>query len=203
MIDKVALRQVFSKYFGFPCQFSSYRVLHIHMFSGAGVIGPLMADIPSRRYVKKNLKFNKQLCQNMAYRPVARQRPRNKQLYNTHYYTAARKEQQRNDVFCVVRAEISRTSEEWVTLTTDASSRQRRRPMKLSESNKNLLLDPRWGPDTISLTLTLSEWVRGQLRVSRCELLLFEARRWGRGPLGNSEEGERPPLIAATEQRLT
>jgi hypothetical protein len=49
VVDKVALGLVFAKYFGFPCQFSFYRLLHIHhhLSSGAGTIGQLMADIPS------------------------------------------------------------------------------------------------------------------------------------------------------------
>jgi hypothetical protein len=29
VVDKVALVQVFSEYFGFPCQFSFHRLLHI------------------------------------------------------------------------------------------------------------------------------------------------------------------------------
>jgi hypothetical protein len=38
--DKVALGQVFSEYFSFPCQFSFHRVLHTHrLSSGAGTIG--------------------------------------------------------------------------------------------------------------------------------------------------------------------
>jgi hypothetical protein len=48
VVDKVALRQVSSKYFGFPCQFSLHRLLHIHhLSSGAGTIGQLVADVPS------------------------------------------------------------------------------------------------------------------------------------------------------------
>jgi hypothetical protein len=39
----VALGQVFSQCFGFPCQFSFHRLLHIHhhLSSGAGTIGPI------------------------------------------------------------------------------------------------------------------------------------------------------------------
>jgi hypothetical protein len=39
----------FSEYFGFPCQFSFHRLLHIHhhLSSGAGTIGQLVADVPS------------------------------------------------------------------------------------------------------------------------------------------------------------
>jgi hypothetical protein len=49
VVDKVALGQVISEYFGFPCQFSFHRMLHIHhhLSSGAGTIGQLVADVPS------------------------------------------------------------------------------------------------------------------------------------------------------------
>jgi hypothetical protein len=44
----VALGQVFSEYFGFPCQFTFHRLLHIHhLSSGAGRIGQSVADVPS------------------------------------------------------------------------------------------------------------------------------------------------------------
>jgi hypothetical protein len=43
--------------------------------------------------------------------------------------------------------------------------------------------------------------VRELMGLSRCELLLLEASNWGRGQLGNPEEGERPPFEAATKQR--
>jgi hypothetical protein len=47
-VVKVALRQVFSEYFGFSCQFSFHRLLHTHhLSSGAGTIGQLVADAPS------------------------------------------------------------------------------------------------------------------------------------------------------------
>jgi hypothetical protein len=47
-MDKVALRQVFSEYFGFPCQFSFHRLLHTHhLSSGAGRIGQILTDVPS------------------------------------------------------------------------------------------------------------------------------------------------------------
>jgi hypothetical protein len=46
--DKVALGQVFSEYFGFPCQFSFHRLLHTHHLpSGAGAIVKMVADVPS------------------------------------------------------------------------------------------------------------------------------------------------------------
>jgi hypothetical protein len=43
VVDKVALRQVFSEYFLF------HRLLHIHhhLSSGAVIIGQLVADVPS------------------------------------------------------------------------------------------------------------------------------------------------------------
>jgi hypothetical protein len=48
VMGKVALAQVSSEYFGFPCQFSFHRLLHIHhLSSGAGTIGQLVADVPS------------------------------------------------------------------------------------------------------------------------------------------------------------
>jgi hypothetical protein len=45
----VAVGQVFSEYFGFPCQFPFHRLLHIHhhLSSGAGTIGQIVADVPS------------------------------------------------------------------------------------------------------------------------------------------------------------
>jgi hypothetical protein len=48
VVDKVALGQVFIEYFGFFCQFSFHRLLHIHhLSSGAGTIGQLVADAPN------------------------------------------------------------------------------------------------------------------------------------------------------------
>jgi hypothetical protein len=41
VVDKVALGQVFSQYFGFPCQSSFHQLLlnELHLSSGAGTIG--------------------------------------------------------------------------------------------------------------------------------------------------------------------
>jgi hypothetical protein len=41
VVNKVALGQVFSEYFGFPCQSSFHQLLHNHphLSSGAGTIG--------------------------------------------------------------------------------------------------------------------------------------------------------------------
>jgi hypothetical protein len=48
VVDKLALGQVFSEYFCFPCQFSFHRLLHNHhLSSGAGTIGQTVADVPS------------------------------------------------------------------------------------------------------------------------------------------------------------
>jgi hypothetical protein len=50
VVEKPALGQIFSEYFGFPCHFSFHRLLHIHhhLSSGAGTIGQLVSDVPSR-----------------------------------------------------------------------------------------------------------------------------------------------------------
>jgi hypothetical protein len=42
-----ALGQVFSEYFGFPCQSSFYQILHHHPSPGAGTIGHSVADVLS------------------------------------------------------------------------------------------------------------------------------------------------------------
>jgi hypothetical protein len=48
-VDKVALGQVFSEYFGFICQFSFHRLLHTHhhLSSGACTISQIVSDVPS------------------------------------------------------------------------------------------------------------------------------------------------------------
>jgi hypothetical protein len=77
VVDKVAPGQVFSEYFGFPCQFSFHRLLHIHHpSSGAGTIGQLVADDvpsglksdPTRRNENKYflMSFNDDINQNSA-----------------------------------------------------------------------------------------------------------------------------------------
>jgi hypothetical protein len=38
VVDKVALGQVFSKYFGFPCQSSFYQFLHNHLTYHPGLV---------------------------------------------------------------------------------------------------------------------------------------------------------------------
>jgi hypothetical protein len=47
VVEKV-VGQVFSEYFGFPCQFWFHQLLHTHyLLFGAGTIGQLVADVPS------------------------------------------------------------------------------------------------------------------------------------------------------------
>jgi hypothetical protein len=65
VVDKVALGQVFSGYFGFPCQLSFHQLLHTHhLSSGAGTIGQILADVPSGlsltppREIKKKLYYS-------------------------------------------------------------------------------------------------------------------------------------------------
>jgi hypothetical protein len=49
VVGKMALGKFFYEYLGFPCQFSFRRLLciHLHLSSGAGTIGQLVADVPS------------------------------------------------------------------------------------------------------------------------------------------------------------
>jgi hypothetical protein len=65
-LDKVALGQVFSEYFGFPYQFSFHRLLHTHhqLSSGAGTIDQLVADVPSGLSLTPPQKIKKELASN-------------------------------------------------------------------------------------------------------------------------------------------
>jgi hypothetical protein len=49
VVDKMALGNVFSEYFGFPYPFSFQRMLHIHhhLSSGAGTVGQTVAAVSS------------------------------------------------------------------------------------------------------------------------------------------------------------
>jgi hypothetical protein len=49
VVHKVAPGQVYSKYFGFPCQFSIHWLLQIqhNLLSRADKIGQIVADVPS------------------------------------------------------------------------------------------------------------------------------------------------------------
>jgi hypothetical protein len=55
MVDKVAPGQVFSEYFGFPCQSSFYHYLHSHhhLSSGAGKIGQQWPQYPKSHGTNK------------------------------------------------------------------------------------------------------------------------------------------------------
>jgi hypothetical protein len=46
VVDKVALGQVFSEYFGFPFQSLFHQILHHHNHSGQVTIGHSVADVP-------------------------------------------------------------------------------------------------------------------------------------------------------------
>jgi hypothetical protein len=50
VVDKVALRQVFSHSFRFPCRLSFHRMPHTHLSSGAGTTGQLVAGVPSASF---------------------------------------------------------------------------------------------------------------------------------------------------------
>jgi hypothetical protein len=71
VVDKVVLGQVFSGYFGFPCQFSFHRLPHDHqrhLSSGVGTISQIVADVPSGLSLtptqenKKRVKVRLSLC---------------------------------------------------------------------------------------------------------------------------------------------
>jgi hypothetical protein len=49
VVDELALGQVFSEYFGFPCQLAFHLLLHNYhdLSSGAGTIGQTVAAVPS------------------------------------------------------------------------------------------------------------------------------------------------------------
>jgi hypothetical protein len=72
VVKKVALEQVFSQYFGFPCQFSFHRLLHTHrLSSGAGTIGQLVADVLSGlSLTPPKQKLNKTRCLHNIQWPV-------------------------------------------------------------------------------------------------------------------------------------
>jgi hypothetical protein len=61
VVEKVALGQVFSEYFGFACQFSFRQILHINLSRGAGTIGRLLADVPSGHSIAPPHEIKKKL----------------------------------------------------------------------------------------------------------------------------------------------
>jgi hypothetical protein len=47
VVDKVALGQVPSVYFGFICKLSFHELLRTHLPAGAGIIRPVVPGVPS------------------------------------------------------------------------------------------------------------------------------------------------------------
>jgi hypothetical protein len=81
VVEKVALGQVFSDYFGFPCKFSFHQLLHNHhhLSSGAGTRGELVAAVPNvlkklmrrrrrrrRRHVPLNVWYTSTILQRLT-----------------------------------------------------------------------------------------------------------------------------------------
>jgi hypothetical protein len=77
VVDKVALEHVFSGYVGFPCQFSFHRLLHIHhhLSSGAGIIGQLVADIPTELSLTPPNETKKNIFNGGAKMPACKRGP--------------------------------------------------------------------------------------------------------------------------------
>jgi hypothetical protein len=61
VVDRVAVEQVFSEYFGFPCQFSFHQLLLTHLSSGARTIDHLVADVPSGLSLTPPHEMNKEI----------------------------------------------------------------------------------------------------------------------------------------------
>jgi hypothetical protein len=59
LVDKVAMGEVFFKYFGFPYQLSFHQMFHTHLSSGAGTTGQLVADVPSGLSLNQHNEINK------------------------------------------------------------------------------------------------------------------------------------------------
>jgi hypothetical protein len=60
VVDRVALRQVFFEYFGFPCQSSFHQLLHNHHRSSrAGTIGQQWPTYQEKKKKKKKKKRKK------------------------------------------------------------------------------------------------------------------------------------------------
>jgi hypothetical protein len=90
VVDKVALGQVSSEYFSFPCQFSFHRLLHIHhLSSGAGTIVHLVADVPNGlslippQKTKKKKKSNILQEDNPSLNLLLKYMPRKEKLVST------------------------------------------------------------------------------------------------------------------------
>jgi hypothetical protein len=80
----MALRQVFSEYFGFPCQLAFHRLLHIHhiLSSGTGTIGQLVADVPSGLSLTPPQETKKELTTLKSYKLSLRLRSRDQYMYS-------------------------------------------------------------------------------------------------------------------------
>jgi hypothetical protein len=75
-VDKVVLRQVFCKYFAFPCWKPFHQMLHTHLPSRAGIITPLGAGIPRGlshpTKLKKKKNISHVLCSLFSFQTVHR-----------------------------------------------------------------------------------------------------------------------------------
>jgi hypothetical protein len=63
VVNKVALWQVISEYFDFPCQslFHQLRHNHHHLSSGVGAVGQIVAAVPSEISLTPPQKLKKKL----------------------------------------------------------------------------------------------------------------------------------------------
>jgi hypothetical protein len=85
LVDKVALRQVSSEYFGFPCHFSFHRLLHTHHLSSAGgTISKTVADVPSGLSLTPPQKSKKNIHSIRVSTHVASMHTHNPTIYITH-----------------------------------------------------------------------------------------------------------------------
>jgi hypothetical protein len=62
LVEKVALGQVFSEYFGFP-----HQLLHMHLSSGAGTIYQLVADVPNGLSVTLSHEIKKKIIASLEF----------------------------------------------------------------------------------------------------------------------------------------
>jgi hypothetical protein len=62
-MDGLELGQLFSEYFGFPCQFSFHRLFQTHyLSSGAGKVAQILTGVPSGLSLNLSQRNVKQLC---------------------------------------------------------------------------------------------------------------------------------------------
>jgi hypothetical protein len=103
------------------------------------------------------------------------------------YWAAAPKQQERNGVFCLIRADgCARNNGIRLAIVKQQFHCNRGTVFYIRSVTKCYKQDQ------------LAVAVRGQLLLSQCELLLLEAGSW---QFENPDEGERPPLEAAAKQR--